>query len=74
MRQVAGDCSGKVGGLGFVLCGVEGTTHAVVYHGDGRLWVCGDGVLHGVIVIADGALEGVGSVENQADKAAHSVL
>ena len=72
--QVAIVGGGKVGGFGFVFCSVESTTHAVMYHGDGGLWVCGDGFLHGVVVITDRTLEGVGAIEDEADEAAHPVF
>jgi hypothetical protein len=72
--QVAIDCGGKLRGLGFVFCGVESTPHAVVYHGDGGLWVCGDGFLHGVVIITDGTLERVGAIKDDANETAHPVF
>ena len=72
--QVAIDGGGEVGGFGFVFCCVESATHAVMYHGDGGLWVCGDGFLHGVVVITDGTLEGVGTIEDETDEPAHPVF
>jgi hypothetical protein len=38
------------------------------------LGVCGDGFLHGVVIIIDGALEGVGAIKDEADETAHSVF
>ena len=60
--------------LSFGLCSVKGTTHSIVYHGDGSMGFRGDSSLRGVVVIADGTLEGVGVVKDEADEAAHSVF
>ena len=48
--------------------------HSVVNQGDGGLGFCGDSSLHGVVVIAVGALERVGAVKDEADETAHSVF
>ena len=75
VRQVVVDCDGEVRRLDFVLCSVESTTHSVVYQGDGSLWLRGDSSLRGVVVIADGTLEGVvGTVKDEADETTHSVF
>ena len=60
--------------FGFVLCSLESTTHSVVYHRNGSLGFRGVCFLRGVVVIADGTLEGVGTVKDKADETAHSVF